>query len=212
MAAGFDGGHPDLGFLAAVRAGREALAVWDALLPRRPITGFAGSDIHQNTNLIRTYDGERLDSYRRLGSWFSNYLLVGERTRAEIRAALQAGRVLLVFDVIGQPEGVDFAGLLEDGSRVEMGGEVTLDPATRLVFRVGAVDDPVEVRLYRVHEGGPELVLTTDGDFEHTPDAPGAWRVEVSRTPLHLAPELGALAERFVRPTIWLYTNPVYVR
>ncbi len=209
LEARFDGGHPDLGFLAAVRPHAEALARWDALLPTQRLTGFAGSDIHQNTNLLRTWDGERLDSYRRLGSWFANYLLVDEVSLDGVRAAFGAGRVLVVFQVLGEPRGFDYAGE-GPGGRVEMGGTGAAE-GTTLRFAIDAGDDPLQVKLLRITADGAEEVLVTDGPFSHPVEAPGVYRVEVARTPEHLRPELGVLADTFVRPTIWLYTNPVYL-
>jgi len=210
LPAGFEGGHPDLAFLAVVRPIAPSVDAWDALLPHQRLTGFAGSDIHQNTNILPTHDGERLDSYRRLGGWFSNYLLVRDRTLPELRAALKEGRVLVAFDALGHPDGVDFAAVRADGTRVEMGGATPLDATTRLTFQVSS-PDPIQVRLFRVDEEGRTLVLETDGPFVHEPLARGAYRVEVYRTPVSLAPELGIVADTFVRPTIWLYTNPIYV-
>ena len=210
LPAGFDGGHPDLAFLAIIRPITPSVDTWDALLPTQRLTGFAGSDIHQNTNILPTHDGERLDSYRRMGSWFSNYLLVRDTTLPELRDALAAGRVAIVFDLLGRPTGLDYAAHTAAGERVEMGAATALDPGTTLRFTV-ASEDPLAVRLFRVDVDGRALVLETDGPFEHTPQQPGAYRVEVDRTPQSLAPELGEVAETFVRPTIWLYTNPVYV-
>jgi len=91
-----------------------------------------------------------------------------------------------------------------------MGGATPLDATTRLTFQVSS-PDPIQVRLFRVDEEGRTLVLETDGPFVHEPLARGAYRVEVYRTPVSLAPELGIVADTFVRPTIWLYTNPIYV-
>ena len=211
LPAGFEGGHPDLAFLAVVRPIEPSVRAWDTLLPTQRLTGFAGSDIHQNTNILPTHDGERLDSYRRFGGWFSNYLLVRERTLPELRAALLEGRVVVAFDALGHPFGLDYAAHTADDDRVEMGEATPFAAGTRLRFTVDS-PDPLAVRLYRVDEAGTTLVLETDGPFEHTPEAPGAYRVEVWRTPVSLAPELGIVAEIFVRPAIWLYTNPVYVQ
>ena len=43
-------------------------------------------------------------------------------------------------------------------------------------------------------------------------DTPGAYRVEVWITPEHHRAELGSLADLLVRPTPWIYSNPIYVR
>jgi len=34
----------------------------------------------------------------------------------------------------------------------------------------------------------------------------------VRQTPEHLRAALGSLADLLVRPTVWIYTNPIYVR
>ncbi len=210
--AGRAGLHPDLAALAILRANPVDLANWDALLPEGRLLGFAASDVHQNIPevLFPTNDGERMDSYRRIGSWFSNWVLVREFGYEALREAVAEGRLWVVFDVMGPPTGFDFAAEVA-GQRVETGAEVAFAEGSTLRVSV-AVDDPLSVRLYRITAEGSELVAETGGALEHVATGPGAYRIEVWRTPESLRGELGTLGDRFVRPTIWLYTNPIYLR
>jgi len=232
-----DGPHPDLALLALLRENPWALDTYDRFIARRRTLGVAGSDIHQNLPpaLFRTADGERLDSYRRLTRWFANYLLVRERSLDGVREALAAGRAYAVFHLLGEPEGVEFTLTDASGARHEVGAEVAyvpwdaaggaaggggltlsftpprLPPGAALrarLLRARALGepggDPANTERVAVAEGTGALTFAVD--------APGAYRVEVSITPEHLRGELGSLADLLVRPTPWIYSNPIYVR
>lgn len=216
VGAGFDGPHPDLWFTGIFRAGDAALATWDWTLARRRMLGFAGSDTHENVPLpIDTGDGERIESYRRIGGWFSNRLLLdGPVSYDAIRAALLAGRLYVVLDAFGQVDGFDVRAEGPAGDRLEMGDDARFAPGWRIL--VDAPDAPpaatVEIRLLRITEDGPAIVAqTTDPTLTFEPPGPGAYRVEIWLTPEHLRPEMGALAERFIRHGVWVYANPIYL-
>ena len=207
--------HPDLSLLAVLRENPEALSIWNQFVVRQRMLGTAGSDIHQNLpRIVRPIDGERLDSYRRLTTWFANYLLVHEVTLASLREALTSGRLVVVFNLMGEPDGFDFAGTRLDGSRVEMGTELPFEPGLRL-----HVEPPrsvplaqQDVRLLRITEAGAEVVAQGPMALDYLPLAPGVFRVEIHQTPEHLRAELGSLGDNFVRPTPWIFTNPIYLR
>jgi len=226
LQAGPDGPHPDLSLLAALRENPWALDTWNRFIARRRTLGVAGSDIHQNlpAALFRPTDGERLDSYRRMTTWFANYLLVPAVTLDTLRDALLEGRAYVVFHLLGEPDGLDFALTDATGARHEVGSEVAFMPGLNLRLTPPSVpgDSPIDVRLVRVRVAdeadgdGPdtvvELVADGTGALDFAIDAPGAYRVEIRQTPEHLRAELGNLADLLVRPTIWIYSNPIYVR
>ena len=216
LTAGGDGPHPDLGFLAAFRESPRALAAWDGLTPHQRAVGIAGSDIHENLeNILRPADGERLDAYRRLGSWFSNYLLTEQVEYEALRRALDAGRLFVCFDVLGTPDGFDFHGVTAGGEILEMGTERPFEPGVILRGQapISAQGATIELRLQRITTDGVETVATlSDGPLEHTVEAPGVYRLEVWQVPEHLRPELGEYADMLVRPLVWIYANPIYLR
>jgi hypothetical protein len=213
--AGDAGPHPDLSFLAVFRANHLALATWDTLSGRgERVLGFAGSDIHENLPLpLRPADGDRMDSYRRLSTWFSNYVLVHDRSWHGLRAGLEAQRVVVGFDLLGPPNGFDFYAESPNGAIVEMGSEGSFGLGWQLVARMPSAPEeaPTEMVLYRIDAQGTHEVLRTTEDINLPLEQAGSYRVEVMQTPTHLAPEMGAF-EHFIRPTVWLYSNPVHLR
>lgn len=225
LQAGDRGPHPDLAMLAILRESPIALSIWNQFIARRRALGFAGSDIHQNVPplLFPTRDGERLDSYRRLTTWFANYLLIKEVTLDEIRSALLNGRLAVVFRLLGEPQGLDYALYTPDGEREEMGSELDWAEGLELRFTAPVVppETSLQVRLIRSQlrvdgAGMEEVVVETlsvsEGSIISPVTTPGAYRVEVWVTPNHLREHLGELADRFLQPMIWIYTNPIYLR
>lgn len=207
--------HPDLSLLAVLRANDEALGIWNQFVVRQRMLGTAGSDIHQNLPaLVHPTDGERLDSYRRLTTWFANYLLVREVTLDEIRGALVGGRLVVVFHLLGEPDGFDFSVTRADGSRAEMGTELAFEAGmiVRVTPPTGVPLAQQDVRLIRVTEAGAEVVAQGPMALEYAPEGPGVFRVEIHQTPEHLRGALGSVADDFIRPTPWISTNPIYVR
>lgn len=221
---GPSGPHPDLAYLTVFRQNHLALAAFDGLIATTRILGFAGSDIHENLPpIVRPGDGERLDSYRRLGSFFSNYLLVpaGEAavTPDAVRGALTAGRGLVVFDIWGPPSGFDFHARGADGALISMGSEAAFVPGTRI--QVALPDAPtlpdapaaqLRMVLKRVTIEGTAVVVDGSAAIDLEVPGPGAYRVEIHMTPEHLRPALGAQADRFMREVVWIYSNPIYLR
>jgi len=168
-------------------------------------------------------DGKRLDDYRRLLRWVSNRTFVpastGPTELAEAtKAAIKAARTWVVFDVLGDPHGLDFAGWDAAANKwVEMGGALPLGNAIHL--RVPDVQpmpwahwtaadshDPanlpvVSLVLWRITPGKAkaDAVATLSGApgqvLQYTPDAPGRYHVEVRLVPKHLRKLLKGLKE-----------------
>lgn len=221
--SGIDGPHPDLSLLAILLESDIALSIWDQFIAHRATLGFAGSDIHQNLPpLFETHDGERLDSYRRLMTWFSNYVLVTEKSLAGVRDALSLGRLAVVFHLLGEPYGLDFSLSDESGQRLEMGSETRFTEGLRLNFTppLPPEGSSLSARVLRINSSTPDRlsevnsIIVYEGSTQASIEIsePGAYRLEVRLTPEHLRRELGELADRFIKPMIWIYTNPIYIR
>ena len=204
--------EPDLLFLSVLAEQAPSVAAWDALQATGPVVGIGGSDAHQNVWPIELVDGERGDSYRRMLRWMSNHLLVEARTPSAADAALESGRLAVVFEVLGTPAGADLHLRRADGSVVEMGGQAALTAGD--VLSVGctslAPDSPqgpsapdVTVTVYRDGEAWAE------GCGEHPLQEPGVYRTRVDIVPWHLAPFLGADPDPWLIRWPWIYTNPV---
>src|SRR5262249_40404671 len=142
-----------------------------------------GTDCHRNTFRQLAQDGERIDSYRRMMSWFSNHLLVrpdasGGFSDLELKEALRGGRLYGAFEVMGYPQGFDY--YVEAGG--EMGSEVALADRPVLIAKLPKIQDldpkaaapGLSIRILRAQEGGWEEVANGSADLRYTVDAPGA--------------------------------------
>ncbi len=222
--------HPALGLLPLMREDPRYLRTWGAVLAtgvRRVTT--MGIDAHRNTFPTLLGDGDRIDSYRRMMMGFSNHLLVipeddGSWDDEHLRAALSAGRLYGVFEVMGYAEGFDFRAEDASGKRIaEMGDEVALADAPMLKLieprmRSKPVDDvtpSIWMDLLRAVDDGDrgwELVASDTGTLEFSPVEAGAYRAVVWMIPNHLAADMGDFVADAQNPKVWVYTNPIYVR
>ena len=211
--------EPDFAILTFLSENRNALDKWDTLLAEGfRVAGTAGTDAHENALPGLLSDGERGDSYRRMMRWFSNHLLVLERTLEATRDALRVGRAYVSFDIFGLPMDFDFYAT-SGAESYEMGGDAPVGSTLHVARPHLPEDFPSEpapeivVRLLRAADGGAiEVASAASGDLEYTVSEPGVYRAEVRITPHHAAPYLGNLAERLVRPLPWVYSNPIYAR
>ena len=218
--------HPDL-FLAAFNLEDPVyLSTWGSVLARgvRRVTTF-GSDCHQNSFPQLLADGERIDSYRRMMSAFSNHLLVQARADGswddvELKAALKAGRNYGVFEFLGYADGFDFHA--EEGSAVrEMGDTAALASGVVLkasmprVLRLDpAGQQPVlTLLLLRAREGGwDEVARTTEAGLSFPVTEAGAYRVEVRMSPRHLLAWSGTRRGFFAAERPWVMSSALYVQ
>jgi hypothetical protein len=207
--------HPDLSFLAFLEPNQPSLDRWAALLADGPMVGTGGTDAHQNVLRAAASDGERLDSYRRMIAWFSNYVLVdGALDWASAETALAAGRVLIGFDTLGDPAGFAAAVVIGD-TGFAMGSTVAWAPGATLQVRVAAPVAPsgtngaTSTRVLAADGEGWRTVATFDAPGDHVValDGPGIYRVEVWTTGAHLAPYLADFPALQTREYPWLMTN-----
>jgi hypothetical protein len=215
-------GHPepDLAMLAFLDPNRPAIQKWNALLgDGKKLAATAGSDAHQNAIPITFADGERGDSYRRVLRWFGNIAIVANpHDPVQIEAAIAAGRMFTVHEILGTPEGLDVRATMgattyEIGQTVPVGARLTVDVPT--VRGIGDLPAPViRTRAYWIEPGGAVTELTSSQDTQVNLNlgAPGAYRIEISIVPRHLGPYLGDLGPALADAELpWIYVSPFYV-
>lgn len=220
--------QPDLVLLALIFEDPIYLDRWGTTLAHglQRVTTL-GTDVHRNSLNIKMVDGERVDSFRRMMIWFSNHLLVtpeadGSWDDRHLKAALKQGRLYGAFELLGYPDGFDFAALVggEQAEKThEMGGRVSLAQGVRLFVRMPhlARPDPsdpapqLRARLLRARVGGFEEVAAGQGDLTWTVTAPGAYRAEIRMVPRHLARHLVSMQDLADQEFVWIYSNPIYV-
>lgn len=214
---GASGPEPDLVQLGFLAPNTPALLAFDRLLwEGRKLVGTGGNDAHQNTIPLRMRDGERVDSYRRMLRFVTHHFLVPELDAEAYEAALSEGRLWVVFESFATPTGLDFHAE-RDGEVFEMGDTApprsTLHVARPVVAGHEDVDVPTQIVLLRAERDGAQVVAQAqDADLVYETERPGAYRVEIRINPIHLTPWLGPEPDRFLVPTPWVYSNPVYVQ
>ncbi|HLL23694.1 MAG TPA: hypothetical protein VK427_16260 [Kofleriaceae bacterium] len=217
-------GHPepDLALLAFLSPNRPAIDTWNTLLGEgRRVAASAGSDAHQNAIPVAFADGERGDSYRRVLRWFANFVITpSSADPSEIERGLRDGRVFTAVEMLGTPVGFDAHVEDPSGAIHEIGS--TVPPNSRLVVtvpRLAQYDQRlpapvIRTRVYRIAPGGnvTELTSTTNDNIVLDLGAPGAYRIEISMVPHHLAGYLGDLGPALAQAELpWIYVSPFYV-
>lgn len=212
--------HPDL-FLAAFDLDdAEYLTKWGTVLARghRRVTTM-GSDCHRNTFPQLMGDGERVDSYRRMMSAFSNHLLVkpkadGSWDDRDLKDALRGGRNFGVFEFLGYAEGFDFhAGDVELGGTAPVGATLTATMPKVRLLDPGVTPPTLVMKLLRAREGGwDEVASSSGGTLTHVATQAGAYRVEVRMVPRHLLGFAGKRRDFFTAERPWVMSSALYVR
>jgi len=202
--------EPDLLFLGVLGEQAPSIAAWDALSAIAPTVGIGGSDAHQNVYPVILRDGERGDSYRRMLRWMSNHLLATERSRAAADEALAAGRLSVVFEVLGTPSGLDVAVTQSEqrllpGSRASWSGGTLSVACPTLHPESPQGPDAPDITASVFKDGVP----WAEGCGDHALDGPGVYRVRFDILPWHLAPFLGSDADPWLKTWPWVYTNPI---
>jgi len=195
--------QPDLAFLGFFQEQAISIERWDALAAVGPTVGTAGTDAHENALPNLLSDGERVDSYRRMMSWFSNIALVDGDSPEAVQSAIAEGHLFVAFEALGTPSGfaVSYGG-------EEMGGSGPLGGTLAVTCPTLAATTPQD-------GAAPEITVTvfkdgaawqTDcGSFAVT--EPGVYRVRVDVVPHHLVGFLDDQADALVREYPWLYSN-----
>ncbi len=219
--------HPDLAPLGFLALNEPSILALETLGLEQVLGVTGGTDAHQNVFPMDASDWERIDSYRRMMRWFSNWLLVpadAEVTPDLAEDAMRAAKSYVVFEVFGTPLG--FAVEARDGDTPVgiLGDEVTATEGLALHVTPPSLDlrsprgldlPEVTTRVYFADAGGRVLLTEQEGEDPLTValPGPGVARVEVWLRPRHLRPYLGEVVDEFVDvPVLWIQTGGVFVR
>lgn len=175
-------------------------------------------------------DGERLDSYRRVFHWLHNRLLVTAFEPGADQDAIVAGRNLAVFEVLGDPAGLDVVAQTHDGTWHEIGSRIPTTSNPVLWIRVPATPSPtpgvawaeaqmelaeLTVTVWHLVDGKDPAVAwesTQWGQVIQLPlQEPGAYQVELTMRPKHLLPWLTPNDDLASATYRWVEANPIYV-
>jgi hypothetical protein len=139
----------------------------------------------------------------------------------QIEAAMKAGRMFAVFELLGTPEGFDVHAKSTAGQTYELGDVIPhagggavltvevpkvrgLDPSLPAPAITGIV--------YWIDASGSHELARGTETFMANLGAPGAYRVEIRITPSHLGPYLRDLGSTLAEKELpWIYTSPFYV-
>ncbi len=196
--------EPDLVFLAFYQEQTVSLERWDALNLVAPTLGTAGTDAHENSLPMLMRDAERVDSYRRMMTWFANYLAVDGEGPAAAEAALRDRTGYVAFDLLGTPTGfyVAYGESAWSADSAEVGGTLSVTCPTLAPDSPTDTTDPV-ITATVFRDGVP----WETGCGEFTVDEPGVYRVRVDIVPAHLTSALGDQAEALLHAYPWLYSQ-----
>ncbi len=175
------------------------LREWDRLLRTRRVVAIGGLDAHQFGLRVGGRVPVRLMAYHRSFRHLRTHVLCErppngglEHDRAQVYAALRAGRCYLAMDSLAPARGFDF--WAEGPNRVaSMGDEAGFAAGWRVRARV-----PRAARL-RLVAGGETVAEGRGREIEAAADEPGAYRVE-------------ARLEARGRERTWILSNPIYLR
>jgi hypothetical protein len=224
--------YPQEVFSALLDYPADYLRRWDQLCEKAPHTGVGANDSHQNVGLvIRLVEGDKarfedalgeklielpvagipklqewskgkkpgdvlyrllLDRYEFSLRHVGTHLLMPELTKQAVWDALEAGRAYVAFDWLADATGFDFAAVAP-GHRYEMGSRVPFSKELRLQGRAAL---PVKWKLLR---NGKVISESTGPTLDVAVSEPGIYRSEAW---LNVAGE----------ETIWVLSNPVYIR
>lgn len=211
---------PELSLIAVFEESQADLTRWAHAVATRRLPAVVATDAHRNVFNDETYDGERLDSFRRMMRWFSNYVRVPAEQVVDDRVlknAIAEGRFYSAFDYLGYAVDFDFFADAS-GEKFEMGAAVPSDQGVSLIVRQPSLyrQDPkapapvITTLILKAVGDDWELIAENQGDLEIDVTA-GVYRAEVRIVPKHLAPWLGRDPQRFIRDLPWVYSNPIYV-
>lgn len=170
----------------------EGLRIKDALgkklgsVPKDKLPLLLLSGLKPGTALLE----HTFDPYAVSFGYVSTHVLAPRVSEEDLFQALRQGRAYVAFDWLADPTGFRF--YAQEGERaVEMGGDVSVSPRTRLL-----VKSPLRCEL-RLLRNGEEVRRTEGDELTFEVREPGVYRVEAW---VRLGEES--------RP--WVYANPIY--
>jgi hypothetical protein len=196
--------EPDLVFLAFYQEQTVSIERWDALNRVAPSLGTAGTDAHENALPMLMRDAERVDSYRRMMTWFGNYLAVEANTPAAAKAALRDRKGFVAFDLLGTPHGfrVVYAGEAWSTDAAAVGDTLTVTcPALAAGSPTDTTAPTITATVFR--DGQP----WETGCGSYRVSEPGVYRVRVDILPSHLTSFLDDQAATLLHAYPWVYSQ-----
>ena len=197
--------EPDLFFLAVHGDQAPSLEHFDALSQLAHTVGVAGTDAHQNVLNMELRDGERADSYRRMLSWFSNWVVA--ESAQDIQSGLGGGNVAVVFESLGTPASLELLLSGQPPGNSVSTGTLQLPCLALAPTSPRGEEDPV-IEAFVLKDGQP----FAQGCGTHEITEPGVYRVRYSITPWHLEPFLGEDPAPYLREYTWILSNPWWVQ
>jgi hypothetical protein len=214
--------HPDLAFLGFYEPLMQQLVKWYVTVEKRNVTAFVGTDIHRNAVTTKLSDGERLDSYRRFMRWFSNFLLVKEIKPSELKSAIRDGRVYVVAEGLGTPDGFDFYAETKNGI-VDTGKSIRLEDFQKFVIKLPTIygihnaDMYIKARLFKIKDKS-EIDIISPVSRAEKPVLEvsngidkGVYAVQILLTPMHLKWLSKRKASEYIKEFVWIYSNAIRI-
>ncbi|MEO5969954.1 MAG: hypothetical protein ABIQ95_08500, partial [Bdellovibrionia bacterium] len=215
--------NPDFAFLNFLEMHSAYFQTWNSLISGGlRVSGFGGSDSHENVFPQFASDGERLDSHRRVMRIMSNHLLVTNVDADEAKQAIRTGQGWTVFEGLGSPVGMDFyasfgnttVGVGQTGTLGGASATITVKvPVLYSESPQGGESPIIRLTLKQVlTEGKDKVVATAEGkDIQYQTSTPGAYRAEVEIVPKHLRDFLGTFSSQADKEFTWIITNHLYL-
>jgi hypothetical protein len=213
---------PELGIIGIFEENTTILTDWSQMAQKARVPSFIGSNAHENVLPTITYDGERLDSYRRMLHWWSNYVMLPKGTTIStsvLKQAIAAGHTFASFDYLGYPTGFDFhaetGGMVyEQGDQIPAGTATTnLVVVAPTVYGLKPIDQVPQITVRILQATGTTWteVASGTGTVTATNVSTGVYRAEARIVPNHLTPNLGSSPSQYLTEKLWIYGNTIWV-
>jgi hypothetical protein len=189
-----------------------------------------GTDAHENVFKQKISDDERLDSYRRLTGFMSNWVRSPGSDYFSIKSALKQRQSFWVLEGLGTPSGFDFhavTGIVSDASSddsknqiIEVGGAgeqvkeiVFVTPKFDVENRYVTQPKLIRSELHHIDQNAKEtIVASVEGQGQtmiYKNPVAGTYRVHVWMKPTHLRPFVRANFADAEYP--WIISNGIKV-
>jgi hypothetical protein len=212
---------PEIGLIAFFQEDATTQSYWSQMVQVARVPSFIGSNAHENVFPNLACDGERLDSYRRMLHWWSNYVMLPQGTALSttaLKQAIAAGHTFAAFDYLGYPTGFDFHAesggtTYEQGDQVPPGGTTNLVVVAPTVYGLTPMDQAPQIRVRILQAMGTTWNEIASGTGTVTAMAvpTGVYRAEARIIPNQLTPHLGPMASQYLTEKVWVYGNTIWV-
>jgi hypothetical protein len=199
---------PNLAFLRLFQEPQDEIALWDKLLQKKKISGFAGADASAHAIPFASYF-MKFPSYEKSFEIASNHVLIEnelsgnyQSDRQKILKALKVGQFYFAVDLLGDPKG--FVAYLQDKEKIMgMGSRVHFHKNLKLIAKLPI--EPTDFYEIIVTKNGERDATINQPDLEYEIKGPGVYRISVRVSAYLPLPD----AKKWIT---WIYTNPFYVK